>query len=248
MSSSEPKTGMSLETLLRKQGFAGRKDARKLIRKGRVCVNGTTVEDYRALVPTENLILAVDDIELPYREELHLLLHKPAEAECSRIPRTYRSVFSFFPDPFLRRDLQPVGRLDAETTGLLIFTTSGELNHRISSPKRHLPKTYRVTVRHPMTESQVRALRQGVELRGEKQPTAPSEVQTLDEKQLLLTIHEGKYHQVKRMLAAVGNRVVDLCRVRIGPIGLVESLPPGEWRYLSDEEVRQLWSYDASGT
>ncbi len=132
-----------------------------------------------------------------------------------------------------------MGRLDADTTGLLILTNDGELNHVLTSPRRKLPKTYRVELKHPLTEEQIQRLSEGVVLRDDPEPTAPAHVLMLSEREMELTITEGRYHQVKRMLAAVGNRVERLHRTAIGKLRL-EGMAEGAWRELSADEVSLL--------
>jgi 16S rRNA pseudouridine516 synthase len=145
-------------------------------------------------------------------------------------------VFGFFPEPFLRRGLQPAGRLDADTTGLLLLTDDGLFNHAITAPKRKLPKTYRVRMKHALTEEQIAALERGVVLRDDPAPTAPAVVHRIGENEAEIVITEGRYHQIKRMGAAVGNRVESIHRAAIGPLELGD-LPEGEWRFLTADEV-----------
>jgi 16S rRNA pseudouridine516 synthase len=238
----------TLADLLHDQGFGTRRDCRRLILDGLVEIGAAgeggvawrKAEDPEEAVTPTGLHFKVQGQILPYRESLNIAFHKPVDTECSRAPGHYRSVFSFFPEAFLRRDLQAVGRLDADTTGLLLFTDSGDLNHFLTSPKRHVPKTYRVETRHPIAADQVERLRAGVELRSEDGPTLPARVEMLGDKVCLLTIAEGKYHQVKRMFAAVGNRVEKIHRVAIGGLKLDDALAPGAWRFLEPEDLRAL--------
>ena len=145
---------------------------------------------------------------------IYIMLHKPSGVECSRSPSAHRSVFDLLPPEFLKNGVQPVGRLDADTTGLLILTNDGELNHVLTSPRRKLPKTYRVELKHPLTEEQIQRLSEGVVLRDDPEPTAPAHVLMLSEREMELTITEGRYHQVKRWLA------VAAVLVHIGLAGL----------------------------
>ncbi|MCK5887318.1 MAG: pseudouridine synthase, partial [Alcanivorax sp.] len=140
----------------------------------------------------------------------------------------------------LRQDLHPAGRLDRDTTGLVLLTSDGQWSHRLTSPNHHCDKRYRVTCADPVSDADLQALRDGILLRGEDSPTLPARAERLTADQLLLTIREGRYHQVKRMLAARGNKVVALHREQIGEIALDAALAPGEFRSLSEEEVQSL--------
>lgn len=182
----------------------------------------------------------IGGVALPFREALYLAFHKPADCECSHAPAHHRSIYSFFPEPFLRRGLEAVGRLDADTTGLLLLSDSGEFIHHLISPRRHVSKTYRVDLKHPVTAGQMAGLASGVALRGDKEPTMPARIATESDRRCLLTLEEGRYHQVKRMFGAVGNRVEAIHRIAVGPIALDADLAPGSWRYLSEAEVDAL--------
>lgn len=139
------------------------------------------------------------------------------------------------------QDLHFAGRLDVDTTGLVLITDDGQWSHRITSPKHKCDKTYRVWLADPVTDDYARQLQEGVQLRSERELTLPAQMETVGEKEVLLTIHEGKYHQVKRMFAALGNKVVALHRERVGDIILDEALDPGEYRYLTEQEIESVW-------
>lgn len=238
----------TLADLLHHQGFGSRRECIRLIRDGRVETGRAEggapawrpADDPGAILEPQGLHFRVAGLALPYRERLDLVFHKPADAECSRAPAHHRSVYSYLPEPFLRRDIQAVGRLDADTTGLLLFTDDGGLNHFLTSPKRHVPKTYRVETRHPITEAQAQALRAGVALRDEEGLTRPAGLELQGEKACLMTIEEGKYHQVKRMFAAAGNRVEAIHRIAVGALRLEPGLEPGQWRFLESHELTAL--------
>lgn len=230
---------MQLERLLQSQGFGSRKQCRQLIENGWVDVAGQRCEDPRAEFDPEGLVFSVDDQPWRYRAQAYVMLHKPAGYECSRAPQHHASVLTLLPAPLQQRGVQPVGRLDQDTTGLLLLTDDGVFSHRISSPRHHVPKTYIARVRHALDEGQLQQLRDGVLLHGEAQPLAATHVQALDDFQLQLTIHQGIYHQVKRMLAAVGNRCEQLHRSAIGSLQLGE-LPAGQWRWLEPDELNTL--------
>ncbi len=169
-----------------------------------------------------------------------MVLNKPAGYECSRQPQHHRSVLELLPLPLRERGVQPVGRLDEDTTGLLLLTDDGQLNHALASGKRKVAKVYLVTTKHPLDGQQLERLRAGVVLHDDPAPVAAVACEQLGERCLRLTVSEGRYHQVKRMLAAVGNRVEALHREAVGGFVLPPELGPGEWRWLSAAELQQL--------
>jgi 16S rRNA pseudouridine516 synthase len=167
------------------------------------------------------------------------MLHKPADYVCSTDDPLHPTVLALL-DMADRRDLHTAGRLDLDATGLVLVTDDGAWSHRVTSPRHPRPKVYRVELAEPLTEAAAEQLRTGVHLHGERRPTRPAQVEALSERQVQLTIEEGRYHQVKRMFAAVGNRVLTLHRERIGCVALDPGLAPGEWRPLTAEEVACL--------
>lgn len=238
----------SLASLLHAQGHGTRKDCQRLVRDGRVEIGsevGGQIAWRPATDPEEapdprGLHLKVDGLVLPCLPVVHLLLNKPANFECSHSPSHHRSVFELIPLPFVRRRVEAVGRLDADTTGLLLLSDSGDFIHHFTSPKRHVPKTYRVEAKHAVTAEQVARLEAGVELRNEDGTTLPAKVRLLGERTCEITLSEGKYHQVKRMFSAVGNRVETIHRIAIGDLVLDESLASGTWRLLGGEDLARL--------
>lgn len=231
---------MQLERILQQQGFGTRKACRSLVRHERVLVNGALIDDPFADIPTEALVLTVDGETWPYAEFATILLHKPAGYECSRKPKCYPSVLQLLPPPLRERDVQPIGRLDADTTGLLLLTDDGQLNHRLTSPRHKVPKVYQASTAEPVTEAQIAALLAGVQLHDEPTPIAAAGCRALGECQLELTLTEGKYHQVKRMVAAAGNAVSTLHRSAIGGLTLPAGLPAGEWCWLTAADLARL--------
>lgn len=230
---------MQLERILQKHGFGTRKGCRALIRQARVTVNGLPCDDPFADILTEGLVFAVDGVDWPYQEYASLVLHKPAGYECSRKPQHHPSVLELLPQALRERGVQPIGRLDEDTTGLLILTDDGQLNHQLSSGKRKVPKVYLATVKHALDAAQIAALLEGVMLHDEPDPITAVAAEIVETHRLRLTLTEGKYHQVKRMVAAVGNRVEALHREAVGGLALPADLLPGQWRWLSaaDQEV-----------
>ncbi len=227
---------IQLERILQSQGFGSRKACRELVRAGRVTIAGRVCDDPGADWPVDGLHFSVDDMEWPYRSQVYLLLHKPAGYECSRNPQHHPSVLTLLPPPLMARGVQPVGRLDEDTTGLLLLTDDGSWLHRLTHPRRHVPKRYAATLKHPVTPALLQQLAAGVLLHGEDSPLSASDLDGAGPHTLLLTIDQGKYHQVKRMVAAAGNRVQALQRLQFGCLALGD-LAPGEWRYLTPAEA-----------
>lgn len=236
-------TVMLLEKMLQSQGFGSRKHCQQVIKNGAVCINGEIIKDPKYRVSLDGLGFEVFQQAYQYREKVYIALNKPKGYECSHQPQHHQSVFSLFPEQLLERGLAAVGRLDQDTTGLLILTDDGQFLHALTHPKKHVPKTYCVTTADPIQPNQLLALTQGVELHREKGIFAATDVQQQGTHSLSLTIHQGVYHQVKRMLAAVGQHVLALHRQRIGGF----ELPPikqGEWIYLEDVHIQALRRID----
>ena len=175
-----------------------------------------------------------------YRQQVYLALNKPVGYECSHQPQYHASVFSLLPRPLVERGVQCVGRLDEDTSGLLLLSDDGQFIHTYSSPKKKVPKVYDVTAKHPVSDAQLAALRDGVLLRDERLPIAAVAVERSGERRFLLTVAEGKYHQVKRMVGAAGNRVEALCRIAVGGLALPADLAPGQWRWLEADDLVRL--------
>lgn len=231
---------MTLDRILQSQGFGTRKWCRTLIADENVCVNGETVTDYRAAFDTAGLEFSVFDEPWTYREHVYIALNKPADFECSRKPSHHPGVLTLLPEQFTWREVQPVGRLDHDTTGLLLMSDDGAFIHAQSSPKRHVPKLYVATTHEAVTDELVERLLTGVQLHDEPAPLAAQSCRRLDQHRLEIVLEQGKYHQVKRMLAAAGNHCSALTRTAIGRLMLAGlELEEGEWCYL-DEEQRAL--------
>ena len=227
---------MRLSDMLFSQGFGTRRECAALIGHRRVSVAGAVSNDPNQLLNVEDLEFSVEGQPWRYQAQAVLLLNKPAGYECSRQPRHHPSVLSLLPAALRRRGVQPIGRLDQDTTGLLLLTDHGPLIHRLTSPKHHVPKVYEVGVKHPVSEEQLAQLRSGVVLDDDPLPVRAAACERSAECALQLTLTEGKYHQVKRMLAAVGNRVSSLHRSRLGSLTLSADLPEGHWRWLTPAE------------
>jgi 16S rRNA pseudouridine516 synthase len=231
---------MQLERILQKHGFGTRKECRSLIRHNRVAVNGELCDDPFIECETLGLIFTVDGVDWPYAEFACLMLNKPVGFECSRKPLHHPSVLTLLPVQLREREVQPIGRLDQDTTGLLLITNDGQLNHVLSSAKRKVPKVYLATTKHPLDQAQIDQLLAGVLLTDEPELIAAAACEIAGEHLLRMTLTGGKYHQVKRMVAAAGNRVEALHRETIAELDLPVDLKPGEWRWLSPEDFKKL--------
>lgn len=231
----------TLDRILQSQGFGTRKWCAELIAEGEVSIKGEIITDSRLPLETSGLQFTLFGETWTYREHVYLALHKPADYECSRKPSHHPGVLSLLPEQFLRRDVQPVGRLDHDTTGLLLMSDDGAFIHAQSSPKRHIPKVYVATTQEAVTPQLVAQLLAGVKLHDEPAPLSAVTCKMLDAHQLEIVLEQGKYHQVKRMLAAAGNHCTALCRTEIGKLRLdVLGLEAGAWCYLNEAHIELL--------
>lgn len=227
-----------LDKVLAHLGLGSRKEIHKLARAGRITVDGEVITDAGFKLDPRRARIAVDGEEVFYREFFHVLLNKPAGYVTSTQDRDGPSVTHLL--EMVRDDWMPVGRLDKDTEGLLLITTDGELAHRLTHPRWKVPKRYYAELAEPATGADVEAFREGFELDGE--PLQPAELMIYkNPRRVELILREGRYHQVKRMFAARGNRVVYLKRVAFGPLVLPEDLELGESRYLTAEEEHALY-------
>jgi len=234
---------MKLVKVLQTQGLGSRKGCAWLIRRGHVAVDGKACTDPDAEFDVDSdpagLRFSVEGVEYVFRARAYLMLNKPAGVECSRSPTHHASVFGLIPDELVARGVQPVGRLDQDTTGLLLLSDDGKFIHRLISPKHKVPKVYEADCATSVTDEQLAALTTGVTLRGEPDPFAAVSARRLGEQRLELVLTEGKYHQVKRMVVSAGNHVERLHRARIGGLELGD-LAPGEWRWLEADDLAAL--------
>lgn len=230
---------MKLLKYLQAQGLGSRKRCLWWIEQGKVSINGTTQFDAKAdVVPQQVHSLSIDGeavlvIPLPY---YYIVLNKPSAYETSHQPRDYPSVFSLLPEHLRATNIQAVGRLDADTTGVLLLTNDGQFNHRMTSPKHHVAKWYRVGLKHAATSDLCKVLKQGVLLHDDNEMVCADEATLIDTHTLLLCITQGKYHQVKRMIAAAGNRVEALHRQRFH-CWEAEDLAVGQWRFIEIDNM-----------
>ena len=241
-----------LDKLLAHEGFGSRKDIRKLLRNCEVLVNGSRTYDPATQVDAENDTISVDSEEINLHKNLYLMMNKPQHYVCSTKEGDHETVFDLLDDslrtPYLQDKLHLVGRLDMDTEGLLLFTTDGELTHRLISPKSHISKTYLCGLEHTETAEHQTAItakfQAGIEVGPEDNEQGftaqPAQITWLNDTTAHLTIYEGKYHQVKRMFAAVGNKIVYLKRISMGQLKLDEELELGEYKELTESDLQLL--------
>lgn len=230
---------LTLDRLLASLGFGSRKECRALVRMGVVELNGTVQEDPFVEFKERPESITVNGEEIPTIEKLYIMMDKPLDVECSHNARDHQSVFELLPDRFSAMGIQTVGRLDADSSGLLLFSNQGDFIHKVESPKKGYLKQYRVTLAREFTDKQMTELLNGVMLKDERRPVLARDI-VIDGDSVLISIGEGLYHQVRRMFAAVGNHVETLKREAIGPVVLDQTLGKGGWRYLTEEEVAAL--------
>ena len=231
---------MRLDKFLVEMNQGTRSRVRELIRRGLVTVNGVPAGNADTRIDEGTDIVCVQGRALSYQRFFYYMLNKPRGFVSSTQERMSETVMELLRPEDRRPDLFPAGRLDKDTEGFLLLTNDGELAHRLLSPKKHVDKTYRVNIEHGLCPEDIQRLEQGVDI-GEDRLTLPAKVKQLEERVILLTLHEGKFHQVKRMLKAVDNGVTALKRVSFGGLTLDESLGAGEYRRLTEDEVKILY-------
>ncbi|WKS98001.1 16S rRNA pseudouridine(516) synthase RsuA [Gallibacterium anatis] len=228
-----------LDKFLSEYTGLSRSQATKALRQNLVKVNQQLVKDGALKVSPEDVVEFDGETLEWVSGNQYFLLYKPEGYVCSHDDGEYPTVYQFFDYPLSSR-LHTAGRLDVDTTGLVLLTDDGQWSHRITSPKYHCKKTYLVTLADPVEDFYLEQCAQGILLKGEKQPTKPAQIEIIDDYNLNLTIVEGKYHQVKRMFAALGNKVIALHRWRIGQIILDPQLEEGQYLALTDAEVQSF--------
>ncbi len=241
-----------IDKILSHNGFGSRKDIKKLLRTCEVLVNGNRTYDPGFQFSKERDTITIDGEEIDLHDNLYLMMNKPQHYVCSTKEGDHETVFDLLDDslrtPYLQDKLHLVGRLDMDTEGLLLFTTDGELTHRLISPKSHISKTYLCGLEHPETAAHQTEIttkfEAGIEVGPEDNEQGftcqPAQIKWIDEKTAHLTIYEGKYHQVKRMFAAVGNKIVYLKRISMGQLKLDDSLELGEYKELYESDLQLL--------
>jgi len=229
---------MRLDKFLSNQGIASRSQVKEYIRKGRVIVNEQVVKTSEQQIDESKDRIYFDGELILYQKNIYIMLNKPQGVVSATMDNVHKTAFDLLKIAN-KKDLFIVGRLDLDTEGLLLITNDGELSHNLLSPKRHVSKTYQVIAEQPLTKEQIQKLEAGLDI-GEEKLTLPARVQQITENEFYLSIVEGKFHQVKRMLQAVDNQVVFLKRVAIAGLKLDETLKAGEYRELTKDEYFQL--------
>ena len=234
-------TLLRLDKFLADVGIGTRTQVKQMIRKGQIQVNGIVIKKPEYKIDTQKYRVAASGEELSYQKYRYFMLHKPAGCVCATEDRKEKTVLSLVPEED-RKDLFPVGRLDKDTEGLLLLTNDGDLAHRLLAPKKHVDKTYYAKIEGQVTEQDVEAFREGIDI-GDDKLTMPAVLEILhssDISEIQVTIQEGRFHQIKRMFEAVGKKVLYLKRLTMGPLHLDPLLGPGEIRPLTEEEVKAL--------
>lgn len=230
---------MRLDRFLSQTTGMSRKEATRVLQRETVTVDGVAQKKGAFKVP-EGAEVICNGVLLEIPGPTYLMLNKPSGCVCANDDPIHRTVFSYLDEPNLDK-LHTVGRLDLDTSGLLLITDDGQWSHRITSPRRQCLKVYRAWLADPVSEADVAAFAQGLELRNEATLTAPAKLDIVAEREALVHIHEGRYHQVRRMFAAVGNKVEQLHREQMGTLKLDVDLAPGEYRSLTKEEVASFF-------
>ena len=231
---------MRIDKFISESGVASRKEASRAARSGGVTVDGKAVKDLSTHIDPEKCRVVYLGREILYRRFTYVMLNKPEGYVSATDDKSLPYVTELLPEELRRMELFPVGRLDRDTTGLMILTNNGQLAHALLSPKHHVTKEYFFTAREPLKEGVEEQFASGVTLADGYECKSASLLLSEDRTSGKITLTEGKYHQIKRMIAAMDNRVTSLKRISFGTIPLDENLSLGEWRYLTDEEISVL--------
>jgi 16S rRNA pseudouridine516 synthase len=235
-----------LDRLLANLGYGSRKDVQALVAAGKVVLDGKALKDSGARIAVDATLperMTIRGVAVDPPAPLVLIMHKPLGVVCSH-KEDGEKIYDLLPRRWRLRDpgLSTVGRLDKDTSGLILITDDGDFLHRVISPKRHVPKTYLTTLDRPLAGSEGEVFAAGtLMLDGEEKPLLPAQLHVVDDRTARLTITEGRYHQVRRMFAAVGNHVVELHRERIGGLTLPADLEPGQHRILPAAEAETVF-------
>ena len=227
-----------LDKFLAQMNMGTRSEVKNAIRKGKVTVNGEICKNADYKVDEISDVICYENIQICYEKYVYYMLNKPTGVVSATKDNHDKTVLDLLQGENLQ-DVFPVGRLDKDTEGLLLLTNDGELAHKLLSPRKHIPKTYFVRTKEVVTKDQLEMLERGVDI-GEDTLTLPAQSEMITDNEIFLTIYEGKFHQVKRMLKAVGNEVVYLKREKMGELSLDKKLKLGEYRRLTIEEIKLL--------
>ena len=233
---------MRLDKYLCETGFGTRSQVKDLLKKGQVMVNGEVVKKPELKINETTDQILCQGKKASYQKNIYLMLHKPAGVVSATEDNREKTVLDLVRPEDRKNGLFPVGRLDKDTEGLLLLTDDGELAHRLLSPKRHVDKTYYAKINGQVTEEHVKQFREGLDI-GDEKKTLPAVLTILlsgPVSEIEVTIHEGRFHQIKRMFEAVGCKVTYLKRLSMGSLVLDETLPPEEYRPLTEAELEDL--------
>lgn len=226
-----------LDKILANMGYGTRKEVKKLIKNGAVTVDGEVAKSAEQKIDPHNSEITVFNEQIEYKEFIYLMLNKPKDCVSATFDKRYMTVLDLVPFEYEHYDLFPVGRLDIDTEGLLILTNNGKLAHEILSPKKHIKKVYYAETEREINDGDIKAFESGMDL-GDF-TAMPAKLENHGEG-VLVTIYEGKFHQVKRMFEKTGNRVTYLKRIQMGSVCLDENLPLGQMREMTDEEIKNI--------
>ncbi|MBO5936027.1 MAG: rRNA pseudouridine synthase [Clostridia bacterium] len=234
-----------IDKIIASQGKFSRSEVKKLVKDGRVTLDGAVIKSSDIKADPNINDIAIDGKSIGYKKHLYLMLNKPQGVVSATEDTDHKTVIDLVPKEFKRDGLFPAGRLDGDTVGFVLITDDGDFAHRILSPKNHIMKTYHATLQRPVTDEDIEAFKKGVELK-DGTLCLEAQVRALDSDKPMaeIKICEGKYHQVKRMFAALGNKVVFLKRVKMGELSLDESLEEGQCREITPEELRLIQTKD----
>ncbi len=234
-----------IDKIIASQGQYSRSEVKKLVKDGRVTLDGKVIKSSDVKTDPDKNDIAIDGKSIGYKKHLYIMLNKPQGVVSATEDTDHKTVIDLVPKDLRRDGLFPAGRLDGDTVGFVLITDDGDFAHRILSPKNHIMKTYHATLQRPVTDEDINAFKNGVEL---KDGTLCLEAQVnpidSDKPMAEIQICEGKYHQVKRMFAALGNKVVFLKRVKMGNLSLDESLREGQCREITSEELKLIEEKD----
>ena len=228
-----------IDKFLGNMGIGTRTEVQRMIRRGEVSVNGEAVRSPKDKIQEESDTVTVNGCPVVYRRHIHLMMNKPAGYVTATMDNLYPTVIDLLDDPFVASKVMPAGRLDVDTEGFVFLTSDGDLNHFVTGPKNHIRKTYYAEVEGVLGESDKEAFERGIQL-DDGYVTKPGKLEiteSAEKSKCLVTISEGKFHQIKRMFLSLGKKVVYLKRIRMGNLSLDPDLKPGESRELTEEEL-----------
>ena len=227
-----------IDKVISSQTHYSRKDVKELIKKKRVTINDQIISKSDIKINQETDIIKIDNQIIEIKKYIYLMLNKPTGYVSARVDKLDRTILDLVPDIYLHRNLFPVGRLDKDTTGLMIITDDGDFAHDVLSPKKHIPKTYMVTIDIPVTEEMILGFKNGVELNDGI--CKPSILEITGEYTAKVTLTEGRYHQIKRMFGCYKAKVLKLHRIKMGNFTIPNNLKVGECREFTKEELKQV--------